>query len=40
MTTPPQQVSRRLNGRERFWRSIELYLEFWAIAREPEATRR
>jgi hypothetical protein len=38
MTTPPQPSTRRLNGRERFWRSIELYLEFWAIAREPEPT--
>ena len=27
----------RLRGRERFWRELELYLEFWAIAREPLA---
>jgi hypothetical protein len=40
MTTAPQQLSRRLNGRERFWRSIRLYLEFWAIARDYEATGR
>jgi len=40
MTTPIQTSARRPSGRERFWRAIELYLEFWAIARETEATGR
>jgi hypothetical protein len=26
-----------IGGRERFWREMGLYLEFWAIAREPLA---
>jgi hypothetical protein len=29
----------RVRGRERFWREVDLYLEFWAIARAPAESR-
>jgi hypothetical protein len=34
-TSETPEPGLRLRGRERFWRELELYLEFWAIAREP-----